>query len=216
MSSVISTVHIQARNSKSRDRIVSLLHAITEYSRQHETGVLRYLTCLEVDDEKSIYMVEEYASAEWHASHMASTPVRALLEAFKTEKLVSSAPETHSITPSYAYQRPGHVWPTAATHIVLANFWYHKGYAPYSLAGWKEYMDYCYAEEAPALAYAILGDSENDVVRTVQVFENAEYVRDVHIKSQALKKNQTQNSSYRTGQKEIVKLRVVQGFMGRT
>jgi hypothetical protein len=97
----------------------------------------------------------------------------------------------------------------------LAHFGFKSGQAVGALEGWKSLVAYVEKNERPALGYTVLLDEKNETIRTVELYENAKFVEEVHVKSEAVKENQKQNGADRTDEKGVVKLKVVQGFFGR-
>jgi hypothetical protein len=99
--------------------------------------------------------------------------------------------------------------------VVLASFGYQPGTTGQAMEGWKELVDYVEANEAEALAYAVFEEAETNTVRSVQLFANREFVTDVHVGGEGIRRNREQNGRWRDGRREIVKARVVLGFLGR-
>jgi len=214
MPSIVTTAHLQTKSKAARDELIKVFHEITEYSRANEPEVLRYITCIpaDVSNETSLYMIEEYASQAVSDAHLASQPVQKLLKYFETEQPLTGAPEVFNLNPAIDFQRS---ITSAPELIILAHFEYKPGKSTNALKGWKDFVSYCEKNEPPVLGYTVMQDEKNSTLRTVELYDNATFVSEVHVGSEAVKANQEQNGADRTGQKGQAKLKVVQGFFGR-
>lgn len=102
----------------------------------------------------------------------------------------------------------------------MAHIAYKPGKAVAALDGFQALVGSLEESEKAVLAYAALLDEEHNTIRTVEVYESAEYYDEVHKDSslgfaKAIKENQNQNKTDRTGEMGAVKLKVVRGFFGR-
>jgi hypothetical protein len=97
---------------------------------------------------------------------------------------------------------------------------YKPGKSSSALEGFKTLVGSLEKTEKSVLAYTALLDEKNETIRTVEVYESADYYDEVHKDAsssfaQAIKENQNQNQADGTGEMGAVKLKVVQGFFGR-
>lgn len=127
------------------------------------------------------------------------------------------APEIFNLATSVEFKR---LISSTPGLVSLAHIVYEPGKAVAALEGFKALVGCLEGSEKPVLAYAALLDEENDTIRTVELYESAEYYDEAHKDSsssfaKAIKENQNQNKAYRTGEMGAVKLKVVQGFFGR-
>jgi quinol monooxygenase YgiN len=100
--------------------------------------------------------------------------------------------------------------------IVLANFEYKPGTLSDAVKGWKSVVDYVSAEEEGTKSYTVMADLEKGKeIRTVEVYESWEYVENVHMKSSIIAENVAQNGKDRTGIKGVVRVKFVDGFLGK-
>lgn len=99
--------------------------------------------------------------------------------------------------------------------IVLAHVEYRPGTLAHALQGWSGVVDYVSKHEFWTKSYAVCEDKEANCVRTVEVYESWEFVDKVHLKSEAIARNQELNGKDRTGVQGAVRVRAVDGFLGR-
>jgi quinol monooxygenase YgiN len=100
--------------------------------------------------------------------------------------------------------------------IILANFEYQPGTLLNAVKGWKSVVDYVSAKEDGTKSYTVMADLEKGKeIRTVEVYESWEYVENVHTKSPVIAENLAQNGKDRTGVKGVVRVKFVDGFLGR-
>ena len=127
---------------------------------------------------------------------------------------LAAPPQFHALPAAFSFARESQPI-TPETLVILATFGYKAGRTTNALEGWKGIVQNCEENEKPVLAYAVLEDKEDNMIRTVQVYENAEFVGGDHLTSEAVKKNQEQNGADRDGRMSIVKLKVIAGFLSR-
>ncbi|KAF2787008.1 hypothetical protein K505DRAFT_379873 [Melanomma pulvis-pyrius CBS 109.77] len=218
MSPIVTTARIVCKDKESRVKALSAFHKIIEFSEPHEPGVLRYVVTLPVDDTTGtvLYMIEEYASQAASDSHLATQPVQDLIGLFTTGDVLAGAPDVHTapIVANKLAKQPPSVSDNPA--IVLANFEYKPGTLASALKGWNSVVDYVSAKEEGTKSYTIFADLEKgNEIRTVEVYDSWEFVENVHLKSPAIAQNVEQNGKDRTGVKGAVKVKFVDGFLGR-
>lgn len=159
-------------------------------------------------------MIEEYADQAACDSHFNTPNVQRLVKTMGgSPPVLVGAPEIYNLAPSTDFKRAAE--PDSETLMILAHFEYKAGRSTDALKGWNTFANYCKDNEKETLGYCVMEDKEKNTVRTVEVYRDAEFVSQVHIKSDAVKANQEQNGADRTGQKGAVKLRIVQGFLGK-
>jgi len=126
---------------------------------------------------------------------------------------LAGAPEIFNLAPWTEFRKP--LEPKDDTLLILAHVEYKRGNSVNALKGWESFVEYCKTNEPETIAYTIMEDKENNTIRTVEVYENKAFVNDVHAKSAAFMANQEQNGANGTGVKGAIKLRIVQGFLGK-
>jgi quinol monooxygenase YgiN len=178
--------------------------------------VSRYIVTLPVQDDTKtdIYMIEEYASQEASDAHIQTAPVQNLINLFTTGDLLAAPPEVHNNSIISQKLLSSSLSVSANPAIVLANFGYKPGTLENALNGWKEVINYVTKNEEPTRAYAILATDGGNEVRTVEVYDNWDYVSNVHLKGPEIAQNQEQNGKDRTGQ-GAVRVRAVDGYLGK-
>lgn len=97
--------------------------------------------------------------------------------------------------------------------IVVAKFGYQPRTIDQALVGWTELVEYGEKEEPKTLGYSVFVDGDD--VRTLEIYESKEFLCDVHVKSDAIKKNGAQNGQWRTGQNCADKYHVVVGWLAK-
>ena len=199
-------------------KTLAAFHKIIEFSEPNEPGVLRYVVTLPVDDTTGtvLYMIEEYASQAASDAHLATQPVKGLIELFTTGDVLASAPEVNTLP--IVHNKSSKTPPTISSNpaIVLAHFGYKDGTVKHALEGWRKVVEYVEKNEDETRSYTVLADQERgSEVRTVEVYENWEYVEGIHLKNPAIPENKRQNGEDRTGLTGAVRVRAVDGFLGR-
>ncbi|KAF2435699.1 hypothetical protein EJ08DRAFT_692276 [Tothia fuscella] len=213
---VITTAHLQTPSKAIRDELIAIFKEITDFSKAHEPGVHRYITAVPVDasNETCIYMIEEYADQAASDSHINQPVVKKLISRMgASPPALTGAPEIYNLAPVTDFKKPAE--PTSDTVMILAHYEYKDGKATDALEGWKALSDYCKEKEQETRGYCVMEDTAKSTVRTVEVYTDAKFVSDVHVKSDAVRANQEQNGANRTGVHGAVKLRIVQGFLGK-
>jgi quinol monooxygenase YgiN len=146
---------------------------------------------------------------------MKAPPVQKLLSIMGSGGLLTGPPEVHVLPIATSFQRSSVKTPTADTVVTLLTMGYKPGTTTKALEGWKALVEYCEANESDTLAYAVLEDKENNVVRTAEVYASNSYVAEVHVKGPGLKINQEQNGADRNGEKSVVRAKILYGYLGK-
>jgi len=215
MSPVVFVADIKTKSKEARDQALELLFKVNENAKSNESGTTRYLICLPVDtsDETSIYMVEGYVSLEAQVIHRKAGPTDALFKAFAAGLL--AAPVTsYTLPPAASFQRAGLAAPPSGAVIVLTTFGYQPGKTSLALDGWKALVAHAEEKEKGALAVDILEDEKGSKVHTVQVFDSVESA-DAHVNGEAIKANREQNGNLRTGERNIVRVKIANGYLAK-
>lgn len=157
-----------------------------------------------------------YASPAANDAHIATPPVQDLIKLFTTGDVLAGAPEVH-ISPIIANKTPSSPIPTIASSpaIVIAHFGYKPNKLSHALEGWKSVVEYVTKNEYWTRGYTVGEDKDGESVRTVEVYESWDFLDKVHGKGEAVAKNQEQNGRDRTAVHGAVRLRAVDGFLGR-
>lgn len=199
-----------------RSKVLEAFHKIVDYSKANEPGVTRYIATVPIDDTlgTEIYMIEEYASQEANASHIAAPPVQELISLLSTGDVLASAPEVYNNNITAQKEGAGNPSVSSDPAIVLAHYEYTPGTLSRALESWKDVVDYVEKNENGTGALAVLATEGGAEVRTVEIYESWEYLQDVHSKIPAIKAHQEHNGRGGTGAKGAVRLRCVHGFFG--
>lgn len=158
-----------------------------------------------------------YASKAASDAHFITPPVQKLVTEFGASEPLIEAPEIFNLAPSVGFQRPVTSTPGL---ISLAHIVFQPGKSASALEGFKALVECLEMKEQPVLAYTAMLDEENDTIRTVEMYESAEYYEEAHKNvsssfAKAIAETQKQNKANRTGKMGAVKLKVVQGFFRR-
>lgn len=160
--------------------------------------------------------LHRYASQAASDSHLATQPVKDLISLFTTGDVLAAAPEVH--TAPIVVNKLARPTPSISDNpaIVLANFEYKPGTLGNAVKGWKSVTDYVSAKEDGTKSYTVMADLEKGKeIRTVEVYENWDYMENVHLKSPVIASNVEQNGKDRTGVEGAVRVKFVDGFLGR-
>ena len=141
--------------------------------------------------------------------------MQALIQLFTTGDVLAAAPEVH-ITPIIANKTSTPI-PTLSSNpaIVIAHVGYKSDTLSHALQGWKALVEDVAKNEYWTRGYTVGEDKEGMSVRTVEVYESWESLEKVHAQGEAVKKNQEQNGRERSAVHGAVRVRAVDGFLGR-
>ncbi|KAL1592645.1 hypothetical protein SLS60_011061 [Paraconiothyrium brasiliense] len=197
-------------------KVLSAFHKIIQFTQPHEPDVLRYIATLPADDTTGtvLYMIEEYASQAASDAHLATQPVQDLIQLFSTTDVLAQPPEVHTstVTASKLCSPPPAI--STSPCIVLAHFDYAPGKVASALQGWADVVDYVSKNEYWTRGYTVGEEKDKNSVRTVETYESWEVLEKVHLKDEAIAKNQRLNGRDRLGE-GAVRVVAVDGFLGR-
>jgi quinol monooxygenase YgiN len=128
--------------------------------------------------------------------------------------LLAAPPTTHTLPPAASFQRAGLTAPPPGAVIILTTFGYQPGKTSFALDGWKALVAHADEKEPGALAVDVTEDVKGSKVHTVQVFDSEESA-DAHVNGEAIKANREQNGDLRTGERNIVRVKIAYGFLGK-
>lgn len=102
-------------------------------------------------------------------------------------------------------------------YFVLATLHYRQGTAAAAIDGFEKVCEHSKANEPGCLSYNVLRSSaasQEDEIRTLEVYESESYLWDVHAKSDVVKNNvaMQQDTRVRT---DLVFLKKVKGYISR-
>ncbi|RDW65548.1 hypothetical protein BP5796_10240 [Coleophoma crateriformis] len=225
MSSLYVIGHLKTNGGAARDKVLAALTTVAEYSQAHEPGVLKFCVALpraDEGDETSVFAIEDaahkrYADQSALDTHMGSKPVKALVQTFESDSTLFSAPPAiyglaSALRPAASFTRAG-INSQADPLLIFANFAYQAGGTARAMPGWEALVGRARADEPGTLSYTVLRDSESEWVRTVEAYVSREFLDGVHVKSEAVAANQRQNGEWRTGEKEVFRLRMLAGYL---
>ncbi|EGY20097.1 uncharacterized protein VDAG_02113 [Verticillium dahliae VdLs.17] len=218
-----------------RDEFIKQLAKAAHEALFNEGGTLKYavLTSRDVARETDIWVIEEYVRAQAttkHATslteyaryideaafdHHMSLPSVNAMQVWLGENLGPKPPTMHILTyPSDSFQfTRQQVNKHTDPWIIIAKLNYMVGGVGTSLPYWQAVVDQGREEEVGTLVYGILKD-EGTVERlfTMEAYESEAYLKDVHVKSDAIAASIRDTKHLRTGI-EWSFLRLVAGFL---
>ena len=159
------------------------------------------------------WLSSSYESAEAQKIHRYAEPTDKLFKAFASGLLVAP-PITHTLPPVASFQRDGLTTPPSGAVIILTTFGYQPGKTGLALDGWKALAAHAKEKEPGALAVDVTEDVKGNKVHTVQLFDSEESA-DAHVNGEAIKANREQNGDLRTGERNIVRVKIVYGFLSK-
>lgn len=120
----------------------------------------------------------------------------------------------HWLTDDFTFWRP-EVAKHPDPHVIFAELDYIPGGAATATPYWKAVVDTGREKEPGTLAYGILRDPANaERLATFEAYESPEYLKDVHVPSDAISKSIKNTKHLRTGLKHNL-LKKVGGFWSR-
>ena len=120
--------------------------------------------------------------------------------------------ELQYISSDFEFSRPG-ARTIADPHVIFAELHYIPGGVATSIPYWKAVVDTGRDKEPGTLAYGILRDSsKEDKLASFEVYESPEYLKDVHVPSDAITQSIKNTKHLRTGLKHNI-LKKVAGYL---
>jgi quinol monooxygenase YgiN len=147
-------------------------------------------------------------------AHFQAPPVQKLVSLITNEGPLIRAPEIFELSPSFDFQRPI-TDATPGMLLVLAHVGFKAGKTTAALPAFKELISTCERTEPQFYGCTICEDKTNSTVRVVDLFESEKFFDEIHAKSEAIAIFQSGNVDLKNGEHSIVKLKIVQGFLGR-
>ncbi|KAF3354560.1 hypothetical protein VDGD_02113 [Verticillium dahliae] len=199
-----------------RDEFIKQLAKADHEALFNEGGTLKYavLTSRDVARETDIWVIEEYIDEAAFDHHMSLPSVNAM-QVWMGENLGPKPPTMHILTyPSDSFQfTRQQVNKHTDPWIIIAELNYMVGGVGTSLPYWQAVVDQGREEEVGTFVYGILKD-EGTVERlfTMEAYESEAYLKDVHVKSDAIAASIRDTKHLRTGI-EWSFLRLVAGFL---
>ncbi|KAK4683571.1 hypothetical protein P7C73_g6670, partial [Tremellales sp. Uapishka_1] len=213
MPSLFVIRHFTTTGAKARQTVIDALAKVAEQAIL-ESGVLKF--CVGVPrkgDEDSVFTIEEYADqAAKNAHHEHVSETTDILAKDTDTSLFASPPIVFALPSAVSFTRAS-VAQTADPFVILANFGYQPNTTVSAVAGWRDLVASAEASEGDTLSYTVLADEEAGFIRTVEAYASQELLYGVHVKSDAIAANQQQNGDWRTGAKEVHRLKIVAGFL---
>ncbi|KAF9694462.1 hypothetical protein EKO04_007230 [Ascochyta lentis] len=213
MSSTVIIRQFVAVSKEARKKVIDALAHVAQ-SSQHTAGILKHAVTIPRDqhDEKSIFVIEEYASQAAYDSHIASRSSEDLLALLAKTTLLASPPDSLSfhVTSSYSRQE---TTKAKDPYILIASFEYKEDSREAALAGWQNVTSACQHSEEGTFAYVVGKDTKNALrVGSVAVYESEKYFWAVHAKGNAVVDNKTKYGEIRT-KTDLAYYKIVAGFL---
>lgn len=157
---------------------------------------------------------ERYKDQAASDAHLKAAPVQKLLKYFGDEAPLVGAPEVHNLNPAVDFRRPIAEAKPGMIYL-FAHLGYQSGKVSEGLVNLKDLIKTC-SETEPGF-YGCTGcvDKEKELIRVVDIFESDDFYEKEHVKSAAIAKFHQQHAPLGNGDFSVVKLKVVQGFLGR-
>jgi quinol monooxygenase YgiN len=140
-------------------------------------------------------------------------PTATLFKAFGAG-LLAGPPTTSTLPPAASFARAGLAAPPSGAVVILTTFGYQPGKTGFALEGWKALVAHAEANEPGALAVDVTEDAKGSKVHSVQVFDSA-VSADAHVNGEAIKANREHNGSARTGERNVVRVKIAYGYLGK-
>ncbi|OCK75613.1 hypothetical protein K432DRAFT_308112 [Lepidopterella palustris CBS 459.81] len=214
MTSTVVIGHLTTAGKEARQKVCSG-SSISKYSREQEPGVTRYAVSIPRDpqDEKSVYVIEEYANQETLDAHIWSFAVIHMMKLLLSDGSVfGEAPDVYTMEPVFSFSRP-EILKASDPYIVVASLDYEEGTRAKAFDGWKRIVSESQKNEPGTLGYTILKDKDHEnTIWTVEVYETEKYLRDVHAKSTVVTDDKTKYSDIKTNL-DFAFLKIVAGYL---
>ncbi|KAH7355982.1 hypothetical protein BKA66DRAFT_515729 [Pyrenochaeta sp. MPI-SDFR-AT-0127] len=208
MAGVLTTARIVCKSTEARDTVIESFRKIIAYTTPNEPEVLQYVCALPVDDtlKTEIYMIEEYASPAANDAHMATKPVQDLIQLFSTSDVLAQPPEVHTcpISSKHTSGIPPPISSNPA--ILLVNVGYKAGTTANALESWRNFTKSASSSVKELNLSIVVEDKETNSIR-------AEYVLDSWGAIEGFRYLASEEN--RTGEVDAVKIRVIDGYIGR-
>ncbi|KAF2735571.1 hypothetical protein EJ04DRAFT_511689 [Polyplosphaeria fusca] len=209
---------LNTANGEARQTVINALAKVQEFSKPNEPGVLRHATLVSRDpsDDKSLYVIEEYADQAAFDGHMAAKATTDLISNFEANPSLFAKPTEISMSDiSSSFVRP-ECARAADPFVGYASIDYKEGTRDEALEGWKGVTSATQNNEPDTLSYAIVKDKGNSVsVHTFEVYASERYFKEVHATSEAVANNRAKyGDSVRTAF-NLRLLKLVGGFLHR-
>ncbi|CAI6332883.1 unnamed protein product [Periconia digitata] len=217
MSPIIVTARIVCVSKQARESVLCAFHKIIEFTQPNEPEVLRYVVTLPLDDTTGtvLYMIEEYTSDAASDAHIATQPVQDLIQLFTAGGVLAQPPEVHTclVVGSKTSRPVPQVSEDPA--IVLAHVEYKPRTVSHALKGWLNVLGHAKNDEYWTKGYTLGREKDANFVRTVEMYQSWGFLDNVHLKSDAVAKNYLENGKDRTGVQGAVRVKAVDGYLGR-
>ncbi|KAH6898120.1 hypothetical protein B0T10DRAFT_471826 [Thelonectria olida] len=187
-----------------RDELLESLGHLAEIAQKDEPGTLKYAALIpREDDSKTVYAVEEYTDKAAFDLHMSSTGVKDINQWFADEKVLDpdDTPDVHILEylPGFRFAR-AEVLKRPDPHVIFAELDYILGGLDTSIPYWKAVVETGRDHEPGTLVYGILKDTQKENrLCSIEAYESPEYLRDVHVPSQAIHNSIANTKHLRTG-----------------
>ncbi|KAF2643301.1 hypothetical protein P280DRAFT_446753 [Massarina eburnea CBS 473.64] len=218
MTVTVVIAQLIAADKESRKTIIGALKKTGEHSRRREPEVTRYAICLPRDesDEKSVWVIEEYASQAGFDAHMGSQAVKDLIAFFGANAtLFGGAPDISTSEVNSTFTRPE---TTKADNpwICYASIEYKEGKRSEALEGWKHVTAETEKNEPETLSYSNYKNRDHpETVKTMEVYTSQQYFKDVHVPSKAVQGNlQKHGNDIRVSLKHV-SLKLIGGYLAK-
>ncbi|ROT38012.1 hypothetical protein SODALDRAFT_344835 [Sodiomyces alkalinus F11] len=211
---VIATV--PTSSVEKRDELIKQLLGAADAAQNNEPGTLKYAVCVPRDPAKEtdIWMIEEYADKAALDQHM-SLPTITAMAAWIGANPGPSPPTIRTLAyPSDTFQfSRAAVADQKDPWIIAAELNYHPDGAATSIPYWQAVVDEGREKEDGTLVYGVLKDVSNaERLWTIEAYESETYLKDVHVKSNAIAESIKNTKHLRTGL-EWVFLTIKGGFL---
>ncbi|CAH0025744.1 unnamed protein product [Clonostachys rhizophaga] len=199
-----------------RDQVIERLKKIAQEAHDAEPSTTVYAILVpREDDGTTIFVAEWYKDQAAFDLHMKSQSVKEILDWAPSIPFFATNPPHLTLQPvskEFSFSRP-----TAGTHsdphVIIAELDYVPGGVETSTPYWKAVVDTGRDKEDGTLLYGLLKDpSAENKLYTFEAYESPEYLKSVHVPSDAVSENIKNTKHLRTGLKHNV-LKVIGGYL---
>lgn len=233
---MVYDIHRQSAMSQTDlSQFIKHLIAASKYSAEKEPGVYKYCVCVPADssNEKTAWVIEEYMAysttfrigstadscryedKKTLDDHMASTPVRSMLDFVSTNPIVEGTPKIRYLSwiDDMVFTKQ-EVRQQKDPFLVVAELEFESGTRDESLKHWKANLDSS-REESGCFIYGFAKDPEQpNRMYTFEVYENEDFLWNTHFKAAAVQETIEKTKDVRKNV-TLSKLKMVNGYLAR-
>ncbi|KIW02231.1 uncharacterized protein PV09_06384 [Verruconis gallopava] len=168
-----------------RDEYVQHLIALSDYALKSEPEVSQYAIFVPRDeaDDKTCWVLEEYATKAAFDTHMASPPVQDMIKWIGSGNILATEPLIRQLdyVDGMFFSKP-EISKVNEPYVVFATIEWHPGKRDASIPYWNRVFQETKSESG-TFSYGVMAAKDRpDTLHTFEVYESKEYLWDVHVK----------------------------------